>query len=110
VGPCKTTKLRKALLSKGFKKENQHHEMYWYLVGNKRTSVRTRISHGEREYGDPLLGEMAKQLGLKREEFDDLVECPLDELRYREILLQQQRISLESRPHAGIRRIRTRKL
>lgn len=82
MSPRKTKDIRKSLLVKGFKETNTHHEMYWLYVGNRKTSVRTRISHSESEYGDRLLNQMAKQVGLNRTEFDDLIECPLTHDEY----------------------------
>ncbi len=73
----KTRELRRALTAKGFRQDNTHHEMYWLYLGSRKTSIRTRISHGSKDYGDNLLGQMARQLGLARADFDDLIDCPL---------------------------------
>jgi hypothetical protein len=82
----KTKDIRKSLLVKGFQETNTHHEMYWLYVGTRKTSVRTRISHSESEYGDRLLNQMAKQVGLNRAEFDELIECPLSRDEYVQLL------------------------
>lgn len=89
MGTYKTDKLDKALTKKGFRKESTHHEMYWLFVGERRSEIRTRISHGKKEYGDPLLGQMAKQMKLRRSQFDDFVECPLSQEDYINLLQQQ---------------------
>ena len=70
-------KLEKALLSKGFEKDNTHHRMLWFHVDGKKTAIRTRISHDVKDYGDPLLSEMSKQVKLPRKKFTDLIECPM---------------------------------
>lgn len=69
--------LERALLSKGFEKDNTHHKMLWFHVDGKKTGIRTRISHNVKDYGDPLLGEMSKQVKLPRKKFTDLIECPM---------------------------------
>ena len=73
----KTRDIRKSLLDKGFEKNSSHHEMYWLHIEGRKTSVRTRLSHGSTEYGDNLLGQMAAQLRLRRRQLDELVECPM---------------------------------
>ena len=89
----KTRDLRKALTAKGFEAVHTHHDMFWLCVGGKRSSVRTRISHGASEYGENLLGQMARQLGLSRTEFDDFIECPLSEEQYVDLLAERGRLS-----------------
>ena len=85
----KTETLQKALLKKGFEKGITHHEMYWLCVEGKRTEIKTRISHGRKEYGDNLLGLMAREIKLRRSQFDDFIECPLSADEYLELLRQQ---------------------
>jgi hypothetical protein len=91
----KTADLRSALLNKGFKLEQTHHEMLWFTVEGKSTSVRTRLSRGAREYDDGLLGQMAKQLRLRRQELDDLIDCPLDYATYLKKLIDGRHVTLE---------------
>jgi hypothetical protein len=95
-----TAEIRQSLLAKGFRSVESHHEMFRLWVGGKKTSISTKISQGAKEYGDSLLGLMARQVGLKRGEFESLVECPLTAEAYIEILLERGRISLDppSRP------------
>ena len=90
-----TRKLAGALTAKGFQLENTHHEMYWLYVDGKRSSVRTRISYSAREYDDGLLSQMAKQTGLKRSEFDDLIECPLSAAAYVQLLEERGLVTKE---------------
>jgi len=91
-----TAEIRKSLLAKGFRSVDSHHEMFWLWVGGKKTSISTKISQGAKEYGDSLLGLMARQVGLKRGEFEELVECPLTAEAYVEILVARGRIRLDS--------------
>ena len=81
-----TSTIRAALGDKGFRRVEKHHEMWWYYVGERKTSVRTRISHGANEYGDALLGQMARQLRLGKAELVDLIDCPMTREAYLEVL------------------------
>lgn len=92
----KTTELESALKKKGFRKSNNHHEMYLFYYKNKKTSVRTRLSHGAKEYGDNLLAQMAKQVKLDRSQFDNLINCPLTEKGYAQHLISRGHIQLPS--------------
>ena len=91
----KTRKLRNALLSKGFEQVDTHHEMYWLAVHGKLTSVHTRISHGKNEYGDKLLGQMARQIKLERSEFEDFIDCPLTKTGYKDLLIERGIVVLD---------------
>jgi hypothetical protein len=96
VSTHKTSDMESSLLAKGFVRVDTHHEMYWLHVGGRKTSIRTRISHGMREYSDNLLSQMAKQLKLKRKELDELIECPLSAEAYRHLLVAGGHIALET--------------
>ena len=82
MSTAKARDIRQALTGKGFRVVEAHHEMLWLFVQGKKTSIRTRLSHGSSEYDDGLLGLMAKQLKLKRGDLDRLIECPLTENEY----------------------------
>lgn len=97
----RTRELKTGLTGKGFHQEDTHHEMYWFYVRGKRTSVRTRISHGENEYADNLLGQMARQIGLKRREFDDFIDCPISQDAYERLLVERGRIRLDNCAQPG---------
>lgn len=77
-----------ALQKKGFVEGNNHHRMFIYMVDGKKSSIRTRISHGEKEYGDSLLGQMARQMGLSRSDLDLFIECPLAAEEYKARMLE----------------------
>jgi len=84
-----TRTIKRALTSKGFREELTHHEMLWFFVDGKRTSLRTRISHGLKEYSDPLLAQMAKQLNISKYHLEKFFDCTLTEAEY----LALQRLS-----------------
>jgi hypothetical protein len=88
-----TKKIRDNITSKGFQQVQTHHEMYWFYLGDKKTSVRTRISHGENEYSDSLLGRMAKQVHLSKKELLEFIDCDLTEKQYTKILVENGVVS-----------------
>lgn len=90
----KTLQFTQALERKGFIKDNTHHEMYWYYVDGKKTSLRTRVSNGEKEYNDYLLGERKKQLHLSKIDFIRFIECPLTAEQYKKHLIESNIIKI----------------
>ena len=93
-GPRKTRTMRAAFLSKGFIADETHHEMFWLVVGGKKTSIRTRIRHGASEYGDQLLTLMSRQIGLSKSELYRLIDCPMDGEKFRTILLERGKVRM----------------
>ena len=81
--------LRSALLAKGFEQDKTHHAMFWLVAGGKKRPIRTRLSHGVREYGDALLGLVARQMRLRRPELDDFIRCPMDGAGYFKLLIER---------------------
>ena len=84
-----TRGIRIALARKGFRQDNTHHYLFWLYVDGQKTPVRTRLSHGLREYGDSLLSMVAREMRLRRGELDAFIECPLSYEAYVEILIQR---------------------
>ena len=82
----KRKEIKKSLLNKGFASYNSHHEMFFFCVDGKKTSVKTRLSQGNEECGTNLLGLMARQCKLSRAKFEELVDCPLSSEEYLKIL------------------------
>lgn len=83
---CPAKRLRSVLLRKGFQEEKTHHLIYWLMVGGKRTAIRTRLSHGIREYGPDLLAEVARALLLSKGELDRFIRCPMSHQEYLGVL------------------------
>lgn len=82
----KTRDADRALVAKlGFQKTETHHHVYRLWIGGKLV-VRTYISHGERELSHFHIGEMAKQMHLKPDEFVDAITCPLSQEEYYRLL------------------------
>ncbi len=87
VAVFKPRDIEKALLAKGFKVEQTHHEYFWFYYNGKRTHIKTRISHGKKEYGPNLISAIKKQLKLQsKQQIEDLLNCPMSEEDYIELL------------------------
>ena len=84
-----TRRIRTALLAKGFEEEHTHHVIFRLIVNGRKTGIRTRISHGAREYGDSLLAAVARDMGLRKAELDAFVQCPMSYENYIRVLAQR---------------------
>ncbi|HEY0025539.1 MAG TPA: type II toxin-antitoxin system HicA family toxin [Longimicrobium sp.] len=72
-----------ALRRKGFRQVDTHHRYFVYHTrSGLKSRIRTKTSHGGRDLDASLLAQMAKQCGVSRNEFLDLVDCPLDQQAY----------------------------
>lgn len=92
MSTLKTEKIDKALRKKGFKNEQRDHNYYFYYYNGKKSAINTKTSHGKDEVGDSLIGMMAKQLHLKKEQFMQLIQCTLDADTYKQILIDKGQI------------------
>lgn len=79
-----------ALKKKGFQQdEGDHHWFIYWTAEGKKSTVRTKTSHGStKDLGEGLLKEMARQLRISKTQFIDLVDCPMQREEY-EILLER---------------------
>jgi hypothetical protein len=92
----KTRDLEAALTQKGFRPKEGDHTFYFLYVNEKKTSIRTKISHGIDEYGPGLLSQMSKQLHLPPQDFHGFVECPISYRQYLHRLVQQEILSADT--------------
>lgn len=76
--PRKTKIIAQKLEQEDFRKENKHHKYYCLFHDNKKTTVWTKLSHSIKEYGDPLLNLMAKQLSLTNKELNEFLDCNIN--------------------------------
>ena len=90
--------VERALLDKGMERDDAHHHMYRKTI-NGVTHLVTRISHSSREINDGLANLMAKQLCLRLREFWDLIDCPLSETRWDQLI--EERCSGGRNPFLG---------
>ena len=83
----KTNKIAKSLLAKGFQEDVKHdHRIFRFYVGNKKTGIYTKISHGKSEYGDQLLSLMARELYITKDNFLALIYCQVNYEKYIKLL------------------------
>lgn len=85
-----------SLLKKGFSEDNNDHKKYTLFLDGKRTNIRTKVSHGTKEYGERLIREMRTQLRLSKREFMDLIDCPMTKEEYIQILIEKGFIQLNT--------------
>jgi len=87
--PRSKSKVESALLKKGFQgSERDHHYFIYFTQQGKETAVKTKTSHTKKmkDIPDNILGLMAKQCHLSKQQFLDLIDCPLTQKDYEEIL------------------------
>lgn len=79
--------IAKALLRNGFIEHPSHHKQYTYytLVG-KKTKINTYISHGNKDYGDYLLKEVARQIKLTNKDLLRFIDGDMTREEYEGIL------------------------
>ena len=80
--------VERALLDKGMDRDENHHHMFRKTLGGV-THLVTRISHDANEIDDFIASLMAKQLCLQLREFKRLVECPLTETQWDDLVRQR---------------------
>lgn len=80
-----------SLLKKGFEEGPGDHDYLKLIVGGRYTGIYTKVSRGSkyRTLGDALVGQMARQVKLKKAEFVDLVGCAISGEQYLAILRRQ---------------------
>uniref|UniRef100_Q3AQR2 YcfA-like protein n=1 Tax=Chlorobium chlorochromatii (strain CaD3) TaxID=340177 RepID=Q3AQR2_CHLCH len=81
-----------ALEKKGFKRvESDHSYFIYFTIENKKSRVRTKTSHGHKgqALSDNLFSVMAKQCKLNKNQFSELIQCPLSRNDYEKILDMQ---------------------
>jgi hypothetical protein len=78
AAPQKANRVAQALEAKGMERDEKHHHMFRKEIAGV-TELVTRMSHNAPEINDHLGGLMAKQCCLQLREFWELVDCPLSE-------------------------------
>ena len=85
----KRATVESALEAKGFRRrESDHSYFVYYTQEGKKTPVRTKTSHGRggADLPNKLFSRMARQCKLRTAQFRDLVDCPLSQAGYEELL------------------------
>ncbi len=74
----KQREVGQGLENKGFARSNRHHKYYILFVDGRKTNIKTRVSHGSKsEIDDNLLSFMARQVRLSKNDFLNLIDCPM---------------------------------
>jgi predicted RNA binding protein YcfA (HicA-like mRNA interferase family) len=73
----KSQKIIHSLTKKGFKRSESDHTFLVLYVDGRKSSMMTKVSHGGKDIGDPLINKMSMQVHLNKKNFIDLVNCPL---------------------------------
>jgi len=90
--PRPKAKVESSLLAKGFEKRQGDHNYFVYVTTDgKITTVKTKTSHTKKmkDIGDNLLSQMAKQCYLNKSNLLNLIDCPLSQEEYENILHNQ---------------------
>lgn len=77
-----------SLIRKGFEEKiGDHHHLIYHQLDGLISTRRTKISRGKNyaEVGDNLLSLMARQIGLTKAQFLELVDCPMDQKKYEQV-------------------------
>lgn len=93
--PLDRSDVESALQRKGFTMTEGDHRFFTYhTLAGKKTSVWTKTSHGTayKSLGDTLVGAMAKQCGVTKPQFTQLVACPLSREQLEQHLIESGRI------------------
>lgn len=79
----KVRKVRSALINK-LQAEEEYRTHFTYRVFDDDGTFlgETYISHGETEIGDPLVGQMARQLSISLPLWRDIIHCPKGRAEY----------------------------
>jgi len=97
--------IESSLSKKGFRKDESHHHLYFLYVGGKRSSIRTKISHGSKykTYDVSLLSAMKKQLKFDSlNQLRDFISCTVTEKQYLQLLLKKNLISPDEETRKAI--------
>lgn len=83
--------LQRALRRKlGAVEDRQSHHIFYWMDMEGRDYRVAKFSHSSRgQVPDFIVSDTAKRLKLSNPELDELVECPLDAERYRELWLNR---------------------
>jgi len=96
MGKYLTGDFEKALLQKGFQLHKTHHNMFLFYRNGKKTHIRTRTSHSEKNFDDYMLNQRKKQLKLKKkDQILDFINCPMSGKDYVDFLVSIKEIDPE---------------
>ena len=80
--------IERGLVKKGFQQTESHHHFFVYhSCEGKKTTVKTKTSHGNQELSSYILQQMARQIYLSKIDFLKLIDCPMSRHQYEEHLV-----------------------
>jgi hypothetical protein len=95
MSPLPRREVEHSLTSKGFQSSERDHEYFFLYVDGRKTSIRTKLSHGT-EYktlSDQILSKIKRQLRLeKMNELSEFVNCPMSYAMYVAYLRERDQI------------------
>lgn len=90
MSTLKTRDIKNSLTKKGFEENSaRDHRYFFYKHNGKRTIIKTKMSHGKSEIGNPLISKMARDVKLSKDEFIRLINCTLSGSEYYEIIKRE---------------------
>jgi hypothetical protein len=94
--PRDKSDVESGLLRKGFQRAKpgaDHNYFVYRTLAGQKARASTHTSHGKGfDIDDNLLAQMARQCGLTKKQFLELLDCPLVREGYEEILRQAGRV------------------
>jgi hypothetical protein len=91
VSVLKQDEIEQAIKKKGFRQSNNDHRYYVLYVDGKKEAG-TFMSHGKnQDISAPILNAMAKELGISKEDFIDLIKCPRSAEEY--VIKKRERLA-----------------
>ena len=93
--PRNRRSVESALQPKGFVKvEGDHHYFVYHTKAGLKTRARTKTSHSPkiRDLSDDLIGKMARQCLVTKNDFLSLVDCPMTRDAYERRLIDRGEI------------------
>ena len=85
--------VERALIKKGFQRTESHHHFFIYhSCEGKKTTVKTKTSHGGQELSNYLLQQMARQVCLSKNDFLSLIDCPMSRNQFEQRLVSLAKI------------------
>jgi hypothetical protein len=85
----KANQLVRALEAKGFVEVKRGGDRVFEFWVDGKKILHTFLSHGRGECGAWHIGKMASQCQISRDQFRDLVDCPMSETKYISVLRQK---------------------
>jgi hypothetical protein len=70
------------LTRKGFKEANKDHKILFLYIDGKKTSIRTKVNHGRKDYTGCLWRALKTQLRLSDADLTSFLECAMSEEAY----------------------------